>query len=148
MPSVPPRVDRWTPCLSTCMVRRIGPGPKGRPMRLGIHGPEGPCSLRRQKKRPSGNGCDQALKGCLDGNNTTIYERPPHAQEFIIWSLCSNRGADPRHNAWSGIHTRLSADIIERAQQVDGVIIWDWVCGTIGRPCPKLRADPTRTTVV
>jgi hypothetical protein len=109
-----------------------------------VQGPEGPCSLRKHR-----NGhFEHTLKGCLDGNNTTIYERPPHAQEFIIWSLCSNRGADPRHNVWSGIHTRLSADIIERAQQVDGVIVWDWVCGTIGRPCPKLHADPTRITVV
>lgn len=97
---------------------------------------------------PNGRVAVIELKGCLDGNNTTIYERPPHAQEFIIWSLCTNPGADPRHNAWSGIHTRLSADIIERAQQVDGVIIWDMVCGTIGRPCPKVDADPTRVTVV
>jgi hypothetical protein len=97
---------------------------------------------------PNGRIAVIELKGCLDGNNTTIYERPPQAQEFIIWSVCTNPGADPRHNAWSGLHTRLSADIIERAQQVDGVIIWDMVCGTIGRPCPKLHADPTRTTVL
>jgi hypothetical protein len=38
------------------------------------------------------------LKGCLDGNNTNIFERPPHAEEFIIWSVCTNEGADPRHN--------------------------------------------------
>ena len=88
------------------------------------------------------------LKGCLDGNNTNIFERPPHAQEFIIWSVCTNPGADPRHNAWSGIHTRLSAEIIYREQQVDGLIIWDMVCGTIGRPCPKLAQDPDRITQV
>lgn len=88
------------------------------------------------------------LKGCLDGNNTTIYERPLHAQEFIIWSVCTNAAADPRHNAWSGIHTRLSADIIHRQQLVDGVIIWDMVCGTIGRPCPKLMNDPDGFTEV
>jgi hypothetical protein len=81
------------------------------------------------------------LKGCLDGNNTNIFERPPHAQEFIMWSICSNPGADPRHNVWSGIHTRLSADIISRAQRVDGLIVWDWVCGTIGRPCPKIVGE-------
>jgi hypothetical protein len=79
------------------------------------------------------------LKGCLDGNNTNIFERPPHANEFIIWSVCTNPGADPRRNAWSGIHTRLSSDIISRSQQVDGIIIWDMVCGTVGRPCPKLK---------
>lgn len=88
------------------------------------------------------------LKGCLDGNNTTIFERPPNAHEFIIWSVCTNPGADPRHNAWSGIHTRLSADIIAREERVDGIIIWDMVCGTIGRPCPKVKDYPIRRTAV
>lgn len=88
------------------------------------------------------------LKGCLDGNNTNIFERPPHAHEFIIWSVCTNPGADPRHNAWSGIHTRLSAEIISREQQVDGLIIWDMVCGTIGRPCPKVVEQVSRYTEV
>lgn len=88
------------------------------------------------------------LKGCLDGNNTNIFERPPQAEEFIIWSICTNAGSDPRHNAWSGIHTRLGAEIIHRSQRVDGLIIWDMACGTIGRPCPKLASDPTRVTTV
>jgi hypothetical protein len=90
------------------------------------------------------------LKGCLDGNNTNIFVRPSHATEFIIWSICSNPGADPRHNVWSGIHTRLSAEIIERSQQVDGLIVWDWVCSTVGRPCPKIlkHGDGTRLTEV
>ena len=78
------------------------------------------------------------LKGCLDGNNTNIFERPPHGDEFVLWSVCSNPGADPRHNLWSGIHTRLSAEIIEREQRVDGLIVWDWICGTTARACPKL----------
>ncbi len=77
------------------------------------------------------------LKGCLDGNNTNIFERPPHGDEFVLWSVCSNPGADPRHNLWSGIHTRLSAEIIEREQRVDGLIVWDWICGTSARICPK-----------
>jgi hypothetical protein len=88
------------------------------------------------------------LKGCLDGNNTTIFERPLHAQEFVIWSVCTNPGADPKKNVWSGIHTRLSADLVERQQQVDGVIVWDMACGTVGRPCPKLSAAAERTTEV
>jgi hypothetical protein len=88
------------------------------------------------------------LKGCLDGNNTNIFERPPQAQEFIIWSVCTNPGADPRRNAWSGIHTRLSAEIISRSQLVDGVIVWDMACGTIGRPCPKIDSSRTRLTEV
>lgn len=85
------------------------------------------------------------LKGCLDGNNTNIFERPTTADEFVIWSICSNPGANPRRNAWSGIHTRLSAEMISRNQRVDGVVLWDMVCGTIGRPCPKLL-DASRAT--
>lgn len=87
------------------------------------------------------------LKGCLDGNNTNIFERPPHVQEFIIWSVCTNAGADPRHNVWSGVHTRLSAEIISREQRVDGLVVWDFACGTAGRPCPKIADGEGMTTV-
>lgn len=87
------------------------------------------------------------LKGCLDGNNTNIFERPSVADEFVIWSVCSNPGADPRRNAWSGIHSRLSAEILTRQQRVDGVLIWDMVCGTIGRPCPKISGEDRLTTI-
>ncbi|WP_322995441.1 hypothetical protein [Castellaniella sp.] len=95
---------------------------------------------------PGGRVCAIELKGCLDGNNTNIFERPPHADEFVIWSVCSNEGADPRHNVQSGIHTRLSAEIIFRNQRVDGLVVWDWICGTIGRPCPKVANRPERFT--
>lgn len=88
------------------------------------------------------------LKGCLDGNNTNIFERPPHANEFVIWSVCSNEGASPPHNVWSGIHTRLSAEIIHRNERVDGLIVWDWVCGSAARPCPKLVGNPGRQNAV
>jgi hypothetical protein len=87
-------------------------------------------------------------KGCLDGNNTNIFDRPPQANEFYIWSICTNAAADPRHNAWSGIHTRLGAEIVARSQRVDGLIVWDMVCGTIGRPCPKIHGHPERITTV
>jgi hypothetical protein len=86
------------------------------------------------------------LKGCLDGNNTNIFERPPQADEFLIWSLCTNPGGDPRHNVWSGINTRLSAEIVSLKQQVDGLIVWDMVCATLGRPCPKIALNPDRLT--
>lgn len=85
--------------------------------------------------------CIIEAKGCLDGNNTNIFERPPNADEFLIWSLCQNAAADPRKNVWSGIHTRLSAEIIHRGQVVDALIVWDSVCGTLGRPCPKLGGN-------
>src|SRR5215472_5992485 len=31
--------------------------------------------------------------------------------------------------------------MIVRGQRVDGVIIWDWLCGCAGRPCPNLGGD-------
>lgn len=90
--------------------------------------------------------CCIEAKGCLDGNNTNIFQRPAHADEFIIWSLCQNPGSNPRHNAWSGIHTRLSAEIISRRERVDGLVIWDPLCGTPARPCPKAAETPPRVT--
>ncbi len=95
---------------------------------------------------PNGSVTAIEAKGCLDGNNTTIYERPPQAEQFLIWSLCQNSGADPRKNAWSGVHVRLSAQIIHTGIRVDGLIVWDMVCGSLGRPCPKIQADAQRAT--
>jgi len=92
--------------------------------------------------------CAIEAKGCLDGNNTTIFQRPRNAERFLIWSLCQNPGADPQKNAWSGIHTRLSAEILHKGEQVDGVIIWDMLCGTPRRLCPKLERDPRRATTL
>lgn len=97
---------------------------------------------------PSGRTAVIELKGCLDGNNTNIFDRPPHAHEFYIWSVCTNPAANPQHNLWSGIHTRLSADIVSRGQRVDGLVVWDWLCSTMGRPCPKLLREEGRTTAV
>ena len=88
------------------------------------------------------------VKGCLDGNNTTIFERPAHAREFVVWSVCTNLGSDPRRSVWSGLHTRLSCEIIENEKPVDGLIVWDWLCGTVGRPCPKRSRRPGRETLV
>lgn len=95
----------------------------------------------------SGNTAIIVTKGCLDGNNTTIFERPADTDELIIWSLCTNVGADMRHNAWSGIHTRLRPD---RTPSVDGIVIWDMLCGSPSRPCPKLarQPDPSRVTAI
>ena len=88
------------------------------------------------------------LKGGLDGNNTNIFERPAHAEEFVVWSVSTNQGGDPQRNVWSGIHTRLSAEVVANSKRVDGLIVWDWVCGTLGRPCPKVLDEPSRNTVI
>lgn len=97
---------------------------------------------------PSGKTAVIELKGGLDGNNTNIFERPAHANELIVWSVSTNQGGDPRRNVWSGLHTRLSAEMISNNKRVDGLIVWDWVCGTLGRKCPKLAVDSFRKTVI
>ena len=87
------------------------------------------------------------LKGCLDGNNTNIFERPAQAHEFILWSICPSASSDPEKNVWSGLHTRLSSEIIESQTVVDGLVVWDWICGTVARPCPKLSAGSARANI-
>jgi hypothetical protein len=62
--------------------------------------------------------------------------------------VSTNQGADPQRNVWSGVHTRLSTEIITNSKRVDGLIVWDWVCGTIGRKCPKVVANNSRRTIV
>jgi len=94
----------------------------------------------------NGRICVIELKGCLDGNNSGIFERPPHAQEFIVWSVCDSQSNDPRHSVWSGVHVWLGVKMIAEQQQVDGLVVWDWLCGTPARPCPKLRRADGRLT--
>jgi hypothetical protein len=93
-----------------------------------------------QVRLRDGRICIIETKGCLDGNNTTVYTRPANADEFVIWSLCQNPGADPKHNVWSGVHTRLGGKIIAEKEPVDALIVWDSLCGGSGRPCPKIVA--------
>jgi len=95
---------------------------------------------------PSGKKCVIELKGGGDGNNTNIFERPSYAEEFIVWSVMQNAAGDPRVNIWSGVHARLSAEIIDRKVSVDAYIAWDWICGTTGRPCPK-TSSKTKVSV-
>lgn len=83
-------------------------------------------------------------KGCLDGNNTSIFERPSFADEFLIWSYCQNPGADQVKNVWSGLHTRIGPGLVAQGIAVDAVVVVDSVCGSAGRPCPKLIADRER----
>ena len=88
------------------------------------------------------------LKGCLDGNNTTIFERPARANEFIIWSVCDNPDSDPEKSVWSGIHTRLSAEIVHRKVCVDGLVVWDMLCDSKARQCPKvLMSNATKNII-
>ena len=88
------------------------------------------------------------ITGCTDGNNANLYQRPKHADEFIVWIICESPGANLGGNVWSGLHSRMSANIISRQQVVDGVIVWGMMCGSASRPCPKIKDDPSRMTEV
>lgn len=95
-----------------------------------------------------GRVCVIELKGCLDGNNSLIFDRPAHAEEFVIWSVCPSASSDLRKGVWSGLHTRLSAEVVEKREVVDGLVVWDFLCGTPSRVCPKLSNSTARTTAV
>lgn len=87
---------------------------------------------------PDGTTVCIEAKGCPDGNNTTIWDRPGWADEFIVWCLCPESLAHPPGNGvWSGIATRLLPKIAVEKEVVDAMIFWDGRCGSRLRPCPK-----------
>jgi hypothetical protein len=77
-------------------------------------------------------------KGCPDGNNSTIWDKPPWADEFIIWFLCPESLAHPPGKGlWSGIATRLMPTMVAEQRSVDAVMFFDGRCGSARRPCAK-----------
>jgi len=77
-------------------------------------------------------------KGCPDGNNTNIWDRPSWAEEFIVWSLCPSGAKHPAKGVWSGVATRLLPKLAAEKKVVDAFLFWDGSCGTTKRPCPKI----------
>lgn len=77
-------------------------------------------------------------KGCPDGNNLNIWDRPAWAEEFIVWSQCPDSLANqPGEGVWSGIATRLLTKIAVDRQQVDAFIFYDGRCASSERRCWK-----------
>ncbi|HEX6701509.1 MAG TPA: hypothetical protein VF101_12350 [Gaiellaceae bacterium] len=77
-------------------------------------------------------------KGCPDGNNTTIWDRPGWADEFIVWCLCPESLVNqPGEGTWSGVATRLLPKEVAERQLVDALVFYDSRCGTDQRRCPK-----------
>jgi hypothetical protein len=86
------------------------------------------------------DGTDVAIeaKGCPDGNNTNIWDRPSWADEFIVWSLCPESLAhNPGHGVWSGVAIRLLPKVAAERKVVDAFVYWDARCGTKLRRCSK-----------
>jgi len=70
-------------------------------------------------------------KGCPDGNNMTIWEKPTWAEEFVVWSQCPDSlQHQPGHGIWSGISTRLVPKMIIDGQRVDAFVFYDGRCGS------------------
>jgi len=87
---------------------------------------------------PNGRLVAIEMKGCPDGNNMNIWERPSWADEFIIWSQCPNSLAnDPGRGVWSGISTRLMTKVVVEQVLVDALVFSDGRCGSFVRKCPK-----------
>lgn len=77
-------------------------------------------------------------KGCPDGNNMTIWERPAWANEFIVWSQCpESLRHHPGKGTWSGVSIRLLPKSIAEGVVVDAMLFWDGRCGSDIRRCPK-----------
>ncbi len=77
-----------------------------------------------------------------EGNSITITERPPWAQEFVMW--CHLDGSitnQPSQSVHSIIVNRLANDLMRRGKVVDAVFIKDQLCGSPLRKCPKYVGD-------
>lgn len=99
---------------------------------------------------PDGTLVGVEAKGCPDGNNMTIWERPAWANEFIIWSLCPNSSKSrPGSGVWSGISTRIMPKVAAEGTVavVDAFVFYDARCGSEARPCPKRYGLPDRASL-
>ena len=87
---------------------------------------------------PDGTAVCIEAKGCPDGNNTTIWDRPGWANEFVVWCQCPESLAKPPgHGTWSGVATRLLPKMTAEREVVDAMFFWDGRCGSNLRRCPK-----------
>lgn len=75
-----------------------------------------------------------------EGNSITITERPPWAQEFVMW--CHLDGSimnQPSQGVHSIVVNRLANDLMRRGKQVDAIFFKDQLCGSPLRRCPKYK---------
>lgn len=87
---------------------------------------------------PGGKLVGIEAKGCPDGNNTNIWDRPGWADEFVVWCMCPESLANPPgKGAWSGIATRLLMKMTAERTVVDALVFFDGRCGSELRRCSK-----------
>lgn len=90
---------------------------------------------------PNGKQVAVEAKGCGDGNNTGIWDRPRWAEEFVIWSQCpESLQHDPGEGVWSALATRIFPKVIFERVVIDCFVFFDGRCGSAMRRCPKNAA--------
>ncbi|MBI4460601.1 MAG: hypothetical protein HY648_11155 [Acidobacteria bacterium] len=78
-----------------------------------------------------------------EGNSITITERPPWAQEFLLWChLDGSISNQPSQGVHSIIVNRVANDLVKRGKVVDAILFKDQLCGSPLRRCPKYRGNP------
>ncbi len=83
-----------------------------------------------------------------EGNSITITERPPWAQEFVMW--CHLDGSiinQPSQGVHSIVVNRLANDLMRRGKVVDAIFFKDQLCGCPLRRCPKYKAHVTNDQI-
>ena len=77
-------------------------------------------------------------KGCPDGAHSSVrWTRPAWARETYLWWLCSSLAYEPGEHVSKGVNRLRQRFFSEAADQLDGVIFHNELCGTPERPCPK-----------
>lgn len=83
-------------------------------------------------------------KGCPDGaHSSTRWERPDWADELYVWWLCSSLRFEPGEHVWKGVARLRQKVSREPANQLDGVIFFNSLCGSLTRPCPRAQRITT-----
>ena len=78
-----------------------------------------------------------------EGNSVNITERPPWAQEFLLWShLDGSISNQPSQGVHSIIVNRLANELVRRGKVVDAILFKDQLCGSPLRRCPKYQGIP------
>ncbi len=77
-----------------------------------------------------------------EGISVTVTERPPWAQEFLVWShLDGSVSNQPSQGVRSIIVNRLANNLFKRGKIVDAVLFKDQLCGSALRRCPKYAEE-------
>jgi hypothetical protein len=90
---------------------------------------------------PDGRIVGIEAKGCLDGNSSTIFDRPSYVDEFYVISMAGGTASNTLKNLRSGLN-RITVELISRRKKLDGVLLWD-EHGSAGRAISGITDLPS-----